>query len=188
MSTDLRDVAEALSWLEPTGSLLHRHSSQQAACEEWITRVVGVLRSLEHTILAEERERIIQWAQENMVTEIHRQGAGVCNQDGCRCGDCGGTDRGHPQGAVMTDQPGGEAWEAANSWLERDRITPIVETTTLRLARLLDAYAARKVAEERERCAQLIKGGKTGGNSEYARGWDNACEGYAAAILNQEPS
>jgi hypothetical protein len=58
----LRDVAEALSWLEPTGSLLHRHSSQEAACEEWMTRVVGVLRSLEHAIRAderaEERERI----------------------------------------------------------------------------------------------------------------------------------
>jgi hypothetical protein len=37
-------------------------------------------------------------------------------------------------------------------------------------------------AEERERCAQLIRGGKTGGSSEYARGWDDACEGHAAAI------
>jgi hypothetical protein len=49
----------------------------------------------------------------------------------------------------------------------------------------LEAYAARKVAEERERCAQLIRGGKTGGSSEYARGWDDACEGHAAAICNQ---
>jgi hypothetical protein len=88
----------------------------------------------------------------------------------------------------MTDQPSGEAWEAANSWLERDRITPIIETTTLRLARLLDAYAARKVAGERERCAQLIRGGKTGGSSEYARGWDDACDGHAAAICDQKPS
>jgi hypothetical protein len=50
----------------------------------------------------------------------------------------------------------------------------------------IEAYAARKVARERERCAQLIRGGKTGGSSEYARGWDDACDGHAAAILNQE--
>jgi len=51
-----------------------------------------------------------------------------------------------------------DAWEVANGLLQRHRSPKVSVELQNAIARALEAYALKKVEEERERCARLVEG------------------------------
>jgi hypothetical protein len=143
-------VAELDRWIKSgfDGSLIR--DLMQRACDE----IVALREQLEITsrhlegaynhrlteVRADARERTIQWAQENMVEAIDLAARAMAKGAGQRMFD-------------DFDDPNAE--DDREWWRARAGDAYRAYTSAI------EAYAARKVAEERERCAQIADNGAT---------------------------